>query len=44
MSDLSKLINIGNVLAKELREVGIKNHEDMIKLGAVEIFFQNCGR
>lgn len=39
MSDLAKLINIGEVLARELRDVGIHNNEDMVNKGAVESFF-----
>jgi predicted flap endonuclease-1-like 5' DNA nuclease len=30
MEDLSKLINIGDVLAKELTEIGVTSHADLV--------------
>jgi DNA transformation protein len=35
MEDLSKLINIGDVLAKELTEIGVTSHADLAAMGSV---------
>jgi len=38
MSDLSKLPNIGNVLATRLKEAGISTPEQLRKMGVVQAF------
>jgi DNA transformation protein len=36
MSDLTKLPNIGQILAAELNNIGVTSREDLITLGSVE--------
>jgi len=40
MQDLTKLPNIGEVLATRLKEIGIKSYEDLARLGSVEAVIQ----
>ena len=40
MNDLSKLPNIGKVLADKLNEIGIQSKEDLINSGAEEAFIK----
>jgi DNA transformation protein len=37
MDDISKLPNIGPVLAQKLAEIGITNHGDLAAVGSVEV-------
>ena len=36
MEDLTKLPNIGEVLAIRLNEIGIKSYQDLARLGSIE--------
>ena len=40
MGELSKLPNIGNVLEKQLNDVGIKTIDDLINLGSKEAWLK----
>jgi DNA transformation protein len=36
MQDLTKLPNIGKVLATKLQAIGVTSHEDLVELGSIE--------
>jgi DNA transformation protein len=38
--DLTRLPNIGQVLAKKLRQAGIASYDDLIDLGSVEVYLR----
>jgi len=39
--DFTKLLNIGKALAYDLEEIGVKDLEEMQKLGTEEIFWRH---
>ncbi len=40
MGDLSKLPNVGNVLEKNLNEIGVYTPEELIEMGSKEAFLR----
>ena len=40
MDELTKLPNIGKVLARKLRQAGIASYDDLIDLGSVEAYLR----
>jgi DNA transformation protein len=43
MEDLTKLPNIGEVLAKKLHNVGVHSYDDLIDIGSVEATLRIVG-
>jgi DNA transformation protein len=44
VDELTRLPNIGTVLAQKLRQAGITSNDDLIDLGSVEVYLRVWGR